>query len=113
MQAPAETIAKYKGRYDAGYEALRDARLARQKQLGLVPVDLKPHDWEGVKPWASPSADEKAIEARKMEVYAEMVDRMDQHVGRGVAVLKNLVRYNDTGITFPANNGTAGHVRAD
>src|SRR3546814_18117891 len=44
MQAPAETIAKYKGRYDAGYEALRDARLARQKQLGLVPVDMKPHD---------------------------------------------------------------------
>src|SRR3546814_8997065 len=95
MQAPAETIAKYKGRYDAGYEALRDARLARQKQLGLVPVDLKPHDWEGVKPWASLSADEKAIEARKMEVYAAMVDRMDQNVGRSeehTSELQSLMR---------------------
>src|SRR3546814_20051038 len=95
MQAPAETIAKYKGRYDAGYEALRDARLARQKQLGLVPVDLKPHDWEGVKPWASLSADEKAIEERTMEVYDAMVERMDQHVSAGVEALKQLGRYDD------------------
>ncbi|EPR11792.1 arylsulfatase [Sphingobium indicum IP26] len=110
MQAPAETIAKYKGRYDAGYEALREARLARQKQLGLVPVDLKPHDWEGVKPWASLSADEKAIEARKMEVYAAMVDRMDQNVGRVVEVLKKLGRYDDTVIIFLADNGPEGNV---
>lgn len=110
MQAPAETIAKYKGRYDAGYEALRDARLQRQKELGLVPADLKPHDWQGVKPWASLRADEKAIEARKMEVYAAMVDRMDQNVGRVVATLKALGRYDDTVILFLADNGPEGNV---
>lgn len=110
MQAPAEVIAKYKGRYDAGYEALREARLTRQKELGLVPANLAPHDWEGVKPWTSLSADEKAIEARKMEVYAAMVDRMDQNVGRVVATLKALGRYDDTVIIFLADNGPEGNV---
>ena len=110
LQAPAETIAKYKGRYDAGYEALREARLARQKQLGLIPVNAVPHTVEQVKPWASLTPDEKAIEARKMEVYAAMVDRMDQNVGRVVAALKRLGRYDDTVILFFSDNGPEGNV---
>lgn len=108
MQAPAETIAKYKGRYDAGYEALRAARLARQKELGLVPRDLQPHALDGVKPWAELGPDEKALEARKMEVYAAMVDRMDRNVGRVVEALKRLGRYDDTVILFLADNGPEG-----
>jgi arylsulfatase len=63
-----------------------------------------------VKPWASLSADEKAIEARKMEVYAAMVDRMDQNVGRVVETLKKLGRYDDTVIIFLADNGPEGNV---
>lgn len=109
MQAPAETIAKYKGRYDAGYEALRTQRLARQKELGLIPLDLQPHATEGVKPWDSLSPQEKAIEARKMEVYAAMVDRMDQNVGRVVEALKRLGRYDDTVIIFLSDNGPEGN----
>lgn len=108
MQAPAETIAKYKGRYDAGYEALREARLARQKALGLVPAGTVAHPLVDVKPWASLSAGEKAVEARKMEVYAAMVDRMDQNVGRVVAALKRLGRYDDTMILFFSDNGPEG-----
>ena len=110
LQAPPEVIAKYKGRYDAGYEALRDARLRRQKQLGLVPASLTPHDWQGVKPWASLTSAEQAVEARKMEVYAAMVDRMDQNVGRVVATLKRLGRYENTVIIFLADNGPEGNV---
>lgn len=110
LQAPAETIAKYKGRYDAGYEALRDARLARQKQLGLVPADAVAHATEQVRPWASLSPEERAIEARKMEVYAAMVDRLDQNVGRVVAALKAQGRYDDTIILFLADNGPEGNV---
>lgn len=110
IQAPPEDIAKYKGRYDAGYETLRDARLQRQKALGLVPADLAPHDWQDVKPWASLRDAEKAVEARKMEVYAAMVDRMDQNVGRVVATLKALGRYDDTVIIFLADNGPEGNV---
>ncbi|WP_047170572.1 arylsulfatase [Novosphingobium sp. Rr 2-17] len=108
MQAPAETIAKYKGRYDAGYEALRAQRLERQKQLGLVSLDQKPHALDKIKPWDSLSPQEKAIEARKMEVYAAMVDRMDQNVGRVIAELKRLGRYDDTVIIFLSDNGPEG-----
>lgn len=110
IQAPPEVIAKYKGRYDAGYEVLREARLKRQKELGLVRFSLQPHGWEGVKPWASLTPEEQAIEARKMEVYAAMVDRMDQNVGRVVSTLKRLGRYEDTVIFFLADNGSEGNV---
>lgn len=110
LQAPAETIAKYKGRYDAGYEALRAERLARQKALGLVAADAVPHSLELAKPWASLSAEERAVEARKMEVYAAMVDRMDQNVGRVIAALKAQGRYDNTIILFFADNGPEGNV---
>ncbi|WP_440977781.1 arylsulfatase [Sphingomonas pseudosanguinis] len=110
LQAPAETIAKYKGRYDAGYEALRAERLARQKALGLVPADAVPHSLELARPWASLNADERAVEARKMEVYAAMVDRMDQNVGRVIAALKAQGRYDNTIILFFADNGPEGNV---
>ena len=110
LQAPPEVIAKYKGRYDAGYERLRDARLKRQKELGLVPADQAPHAWQDVKPWASLTPQERALESRKMEVYAAMVDRMDQNVGRVVAALKRLGIYEDTVIIFLADNGPEGNV---
>lgn len=110
LQAPAEAIAKYKGRYDAGYEALRAERLARQKALGLVAADAVPHSLELARPWASLSADERAVEARKMEVYAAMVDRMDQNVGRVIAALKAQGRYDNTIILFFADNGPEGNV---
>ncbi|MFE8583746.1 arylsulfatase [Sphingomonas sp. NCPPB 2930] len=109
LQAPAETIAKYKGRYDAGYEALRSQRLARQKALGLVPADAVPHALELARPWASLTAEERAIEARKMEVYAAMVDRMDQNVGRVLAALKAQGRLDNTIILFFADNGPEGN----
>jgi arylsulfatase len=110
LQAPGETIAKYKGRYDEGYEALRAERLTRQKALGLVQADAVPHSLELAKPWASLSADERAVEARKMEVYAAMVDRMDENVGRVIAALKAQGRYDNTIILFFADNGPEGNV---
>ncbi|PZO77273.1 MAG: arylsulfatase [Sphingomonas hengshuiensis] len=110
LQAPAETIARYKGRYDAGYDALRQARLARQKELGLVPADAVAHATEQVRPWASLTPGERAIEARKMEVYAAMVDRLDQNVGRVIAALKAQGRYDDTIILFLSDNGPEGNV---
>ncbi len=110
LQAPAETIAKYKGRYDAGYEALRAERLARQKALGLVSADAVPHRLELARPWSSLAPEERAIEARKMEVYAAMVDRMDQNVGRVIAALKAQGRYDNTIILFFADNGPEGNV---
>jgi arylsulfatase len=110
LMAPDADIAKYKGRYDQGYEALRDQRLARQKQLGLVPSYAQPHAMIGVKPWASLTAEEKADQARRMEVYAAMVDRLDRNVGRVLAALKATGELDNTLILFTADNGPEGNV---
>lgn len=108
LMAPEENVAKYRGRYDAGYEALRAFRLARQKALGLLAPDARPHDFVGVAPWSSLSAEEKAYQSRKMEVYAGMVDRLDQNVGRVIETLRRLGQYDNTIIIFLSDNGPEG-----
>jgi arylsulfatase len=110
LQAPADIIDKYRGRYDAGPEALAAERLAKLKKLGLVGANVTPHPLEGVKPWASLTPEERAVEARKMEVYAAMVDRMDQAVGRVVAKLKETGQFDNTVIIFLADNGAEGNL---
>jgi arylsulfatase len=101
MHALDEDIAKYRGKYDAGYEPIRQARLARMKQLGVVPPDteLSPtaEDWSAVA--------DKAWETRCMEVYAAMIDRMDQGIGRIVAELTRTGRLDNTLICYMQDNG--------
>lgn len=108
LQAPPEIVAKYKGRYDAGPEALRQARLARQKALGLVPADVQPHPLVDVPAWESLTPAERAVEARKMEIYAAMVDRLDQNVGRVLKTLKETGQLDNTVIIFISDNGPEG-----
>lgn len=107
LQAPDDVIAKYKGRYNAGYEALRDARIARQKALGLL-GDVPAHPLVGVKHWAELTPQEQAFEARKMEVYAAMIDKIDSNVGRVVERLKAQGKYDNTIIIVVSDNGAAG-----
>lgn len=108
IQAPAETIAKYRGKYDAGYEALRDQRLKRQIELGLIKPDTQPHPFELAPYWNTLSAPEKALQSRRMEVYAAMVDQVDQNVGRVIAALKETGELDNTIIVFLADNGAEG-----
>ncbi|HKP78007.1 MAG TPA: arylsulfatase [Phenylobacterium sp.] len=110
LQAPAETIAKYRGRYDAGPEALRRQRLERQKALGLIPADTQPHPVTAAPAWESLTPEQRALEARKMEVYAAMVDRLDQNVGKVIAALKATGRFDNTLIVFMSDNGPEGSV---
>lgn len=105
MQAPAQDIARYRGRYDAGPEALRQERLRRQRRMGLIEPSAKAYPPAGVPDWASLSDEERALEARKMEVYAAMVDRLDQNVGRVIAELRRLGRLENTLVIFLADNG--------
>jgi arylsulfatase A-like enzyme len=107
MQAPAETVAKYKGRYDAGYEKLREERLARQIELGLLCPDIVPHEFEAP-PWESLTPQQKAASARCMEVYAAMVDRIDRNVGRAIEALKATGELENTIILFLSDNGADG-----
>ncbi|KQS05365.1 arylsulfatase [Sphingomonas sp. Leaf357] len=111
LQAPDEDVARYKGKYDAGFEVLREHRLARQKALGLIPQNVVAHPIEvlkGSKRWADLSPLEKAEHSRAMEIYAAMVDRMDQNVGRVIAHLKATGQYDNTIILFTADNGAEG-----
>ncbi len=101
MQAKEEDIAKYKGKYDGGYEPIRLARFEREKQLSLIDPkwDLSPQwgKWEKVK--------DKQWEARCMEVYAAMIDNMDRGVGRIVQTLQKTGHLDDTLILFLQDNG--------
>jgi len=100
-QAPEETIAKYKGKYDGGYEPIRQARFERMKKLGLIAAD-----WQLTPQWGEwDSVEHKAWEARCMEVYAAQVDRMDQNVGKIVAALKQAGEYDNTLLLFLSDNG--------
>jgi arylsulfatase len=101
LQAPDEDIARYRGKYDGGYEPVRQARLARMKQLGLMPPT-----WQAVPTigqWDQVRL--KAWEARCMEVYAAMIDKMDQGIGRIVAQLKQDGRFEHTLVLFLQDNG--------
>src|SRR5690606_20219888 len=83
LQAPDESIARFKGAYDAGYEAVYATRFARAKELNLIPADAEPLPETRFEPrWDELSAEDKALEARRMEVYAAMVSDLDTYVGR-------------------------------
>jgi len=107
LQVPGDRIAVYRGRYDAGFEALRTARLQRQQVLGLAPAGIAPHPLEG-RLWSSLPPEEQARQARLMEVYAAMVESLDANVGRVIAELKRQGRYDDTVILFLSDNGAEG-----
>lgn len=107
LQAPAEDIAKYRGRYDAGWEALLEARLEGQRRLGLLPPNAELTPPPTMIPWGSLSDEDRRRMARKMEIYAAMVERMDRNVGRVVEELRASGRLDNTVIVFFSDNGAA------
>lgn len=92
LQAPWDIIAAYRGRYDAGPDALREERLAALTRLGMCPPDVEPHPVvaDDTPEWADMTDEERAVSARTMEVYAAMVDRMDWNIGRVIDYLDNI-----------------------
>lgn len=101
MHAKDSDIKKYAGRYDVGYDAIRAARLERMKALGLLDsrwkISPQAGDWTLV--------EDKAWEARCMEVYAAMVDCMDQGIGRLIDTLKKNGQFENTLILYLQDNG--------
>lgn len=116
LHAPSEDIAKYADTYQVGWDAIRQQRLARMKELGLMDqsVELPPRsryaDWgeadSGEVPaWDSLPAERQADLARRMAIYAAMVDRMDRQIGRVIADLKESGDFENTLILFLSDNG--------
>jgi len=104
--APRQYIEKYRGRYDCGWDAIREQRLARQKTLGIVPpeAELAPLNPD-VRPWGDLSADERRLSARLMEVYAAYLEHTDTQIGRVVAYLESIGRLDNTAVVLLSDNG--------
>jgi arylsulfatase len=118
---------KYKGKFDMGYEAIRETILANQKKMGILPEDtnlspINPHgephisspdgkpwpmlDW--VRPWDTLSDDEKRLFARMAEVYAGFVSYTDYHIGRLLDYLEESGQLDNTIIVVVSDNGASG-----
>lgn len=108
LQVDKKHWEKYKGQYDDGYEKLRERRLASLKKAGIISNDaVAPPSHERVLPWDSLSNQEQMEEARKMELYAGMVDNLDHNIGRLVKHLKDIGKYENTLFVFMSDNGAA------
>jgi len=108
-QVPKEWIAKYKGKFDQGWDALRDETLARQIKLGVVPAGTKlaPKP-EAIKAWASLSADEKKLFTRQMEIYAAFGEYTDTEIGRLIGAVKETGQLDNTLVIYIlGDNGTS------
>lgn len=104
LHAHEEDIAKYKGRFDAGWDALREARLKRLVDDGILRDIWRLSERDPTQPeWTE--ADHKAWRLRCMEVYAAQIDRMDQGIGRIVAALEETGQFENTVILFLSDNG--------
>ncbi len=106
VQAPKEYSDRYKGRFDAGWEKLREDRAARAKALGLMPAEAGirglPDD---ARRWDQLTPEEKSIYARSMEAYAGMLEAMDAAIGRLMAHLEARGELDNTLFVVTSDNG--------
>ncbi len=120
-QAPHGPIAvpdawrdKYKGRYDKGYDAIRTERLERQKKLGVVGKDAATFPrLPDIPAWDKLTDEQRKESARKMELYAAMIEYMDDQIGRLLEHLKQTGQLDNTIIVFTSDNGAAGEDMAE
>lgn len=110
LQAPEESIARYHGEFDEGYDVYKAERLAKLKELGLVDADVEAFPrLPGEPSWESLTDEQKRIEARKMEIYAAMMDDVDRYLGKLLNYLKAIGEYDNTFIFVMSDNGPEGH----
>jgi arylsulfatase len=125
---PKEWIERFKGRFDMGYEAIREETLVRQKEMGIVPPETEvppinpigtPEDRKGpggepfppldfTRPWDSLSADERRLFCRMAEVFAGFLGHADQQIGRLLDYLEETGRLENTLVIVVSDNGASG-----
>lgn len=130
LQALPEDIAKYRDKYLAGWDALREQRFARQQRLGLTATALSPlepqvgppYDFPAALqklgagevnrplPWQQLTDEQRRFQATKMAIHAAMVDRMDQEIGRVLAQLRAMNAFDNTLILFASDNGASAEI---
>jgi arylsulfatase len=108
LQVDEKHWRKYEGSYDAGYEDLKEKRFESLKKAGMISEEaVLPPSHPSIKSWHSLSPQEQKKEARKMELYAGMVDNLDYNIGRLIQYLKQIGEYENTLIVFMSDNGAA------
>ena len=105
LQAPNPDIEKYAGHYAVGWDHIRSERYQRQVEMGLVPAGLKLPKSLLSKPWASLGDDDKRTYAKRMAVFAGMLDNADQHIGRLRDYLKKTGQLDNTVFIVMSDNG--------
>jgi arylsulfatase len=107
-QVPAERAARWRGRFDQGWDAVRAEALARQKQLGLVPpgTQLPPRN-PGVKAWDELAPDERRLYARYYETFAAFVEYTDEQMGRLLDHLERSGQLDNTLVILASDNGAS------
>ncbi|GGD58618.1 arylsulfatase [Paenibacillus nasutitermitis] len=107
--APKEYIDKYKGKFDEGWDIIREQWFERQKQLGLIPANTKlPPPNPGVQAWASLSEDQRRLYAKSQEAFAGFLDHTDYHIGRVLQFLQEIGQFENTVIVLISDNGASG-----
>nr|WP_297402970.1 arylsulfatase [uncultured Marinobacter sp.] len=110
LQAPDPYIKKYEGRYDKGYDAIRQQRMDRMKEMGLIGHELSANvPFDELPTWDELTKEQQKIEARKMEVYAAMVDSMDDNIERVMDHLRKTGELENTVVMFMSDNGADGN----
>lgn len=109
LMAWPEDIERYKGRYNEGYAAIREARYKKQRSMGLTGEKYKLSE-SVYQSWEDLSEEERADEIKRMEVYAAMIDRLDQNIGRVIKKLEETGRIDNTLILFVSDNGASAEV---
>ncbi|MFN7148672.1 MAG: arylsulfatase, partial [Microthrixaceae bacterium] len=118
LHAKAEDIARHDGRYDEGWDVIRERRHRRQLELGVIPegTELAPRNAEPgdeVPAWDELDADRQRLFAKYMSVYAAMVDNIDQNVGRLRAALEEMGEWDNTLFVFTSDNGGSREGEAE
>ena len=112
LQALPEDYAKYQGRYDAGWDVVRTARIKKQRELGLFREDNKASPRpDHIPAWETLSEARKDFEAKRMTTLAAMIDRVDQEIGRLLKSLKSNDEFENTLIWFVSDNGACPYDR--
>jgi arylsulfatase/uncharacterized sulfatase len=106
VQAPQEYTDRYQGVYDTGWDTLRRQRYQRAAALGIVPEGVERVRMATTREWDSLSDERKRYEAKRMAVYAGMIEAMDFHIGRLVDYLKARGEYDNTLFIFTSDNGS-------
>ncbi len=110
LQVPDNWLRRYKNKYDEGWDVIRKRRLARMKELGIVDEGVNDADRLFFLPRASmlaPGA--RVASGRSMEIYASMVEYMDDQIGRVIDYLKKTGQYENTVVIFISDNGAEGN----